>query len=449
MDQKVIEGTETVTGVSVPITKQKTKINSKLLFIIIVGWFVMIADGYDLGIYGAVLPNLLQYQQWNLTAANAGMIASFALFGMFFGAVLVGIITDLIGRKWTLISCVTIFSVSMGLVAIAPSPEMFALFRFIGGIGLGGVLPAVSAITVEYSQPKNRSMTYTIVFTGYSFGIVLGALLSMFLLEDFGWRIMFWLGVIPLILVPILIKYLPESMSFLMTKGKIEEATKLSERYNLPLPTEEDPKEQNGTTKNIFSGVKTLFVPSYRVATTLLWITFIMGFFMIYGLNTWLPQMMREAGYPLGSSLSFLLMLNLTSMIGAVIQGYMADRWGSKWVMTTFYFLGALSLVFLSFKTSSIFIVYLLVGVAGLGSVAIGQVLNAFVTKYYPPHSRATSLGLALGCGRIGAISAPILIGSLMSLNYDYEWNFYIFGFAALIATIAVSLIPSNNKGKI
>ena len=304
MDQKVIEGTETVTGVSVPITKQKTKINSKLLFIIIVGWFVMIADGYDLGIYGAVLPNLLQYQQWNLTAANAGMIASFALFGMFFGAVLVGIITDLIGRKWTLISCVTIFSVSMGLVAIAPSPEMFALFRFIGGIGLGGVLPAVSAMTVEYSQPKNRSMTYTIVFTGYSFGIVLGALLSMFLLEDFGWRIMFWLGVIPLILVPILIKYLPESMSFLMTKGKIEEATKLSERYNLPLPTEEDPKEQNGTTKNIFSGVKTLFVPSYRVATTLLWITFIMGFFMIYGLNTWLPQMMREAGYPLGSSLS-------------------------------------------------------------------------------------------------------------------------------------------------
>ncbi|OJH16588.1 MFS transporter, partial [Bacillus obstructivus] len=135
-------------------------------------------DGYHLGTYGAVLPSLLDYQPWGLSPAYAGIIGSYALFGMLLGAIFVGSVTDLIGRKKTLIICVALFSVTMILCAIATSPTMFAIFRFIGGIGLGGVIPTASALAVEYSPPHRRSFNYALMFSGYSFGTVLAAILA-------------------------------------------------------------------------------------------------------------------------------------------------------------------------------------------------------------------------------------------------------------------------------
>ncbi|MDR2993612.1 MAG: MFS transporter, partial [Bacillus cereus] len=166
-----LESTETIFSSS--ITK----------LVVFICWLAILADGYDLGIYGAVLPKLLEDNNWALSPAHAGTIASYALFGMFIGAILVGTITDKIGRKWTLICCLALFSITMGLVAIAPSPELFGLSRFIGGIGLGGVIPTASALTVEYSPQKRQSFIYALMFTGYPLGIVLGAILSMVMLE--------------------------------------------------------------------------------------------------------------------------------------------------------------------------------------------------------------------------------------------------------------------------
>lgn len=137
------------------------------------------------------------------------------------------------------------------------------------------------------------------------------------------------------------------------------------------------------------------------------WITYIMGMFLIYGLNTWLPQMMRQAGYPLGSSLSFLLMLNITAAIGALFAGAIADRIGAKIVISISYLMAAICIGLLTIKPS-VTIIYLLIGLAGIGSVGITQILNAYVTQYFPSHIRATSLGWGLGLGRVGAIAGPI-----------------------------------------
>ena len=126
------------------------------------------------------------------------------------------------------------------------------------------------------------------------------------------------------------------------------------------------------------------------------WITYIMGMFLIYGLNTWLPQMMRQAGYPLGSSLSFLLMLNITAAIGALFAGAIADRIGAKIVISISYLMAAVCIGLLTIKPS-VTIIYLLIGLAGIGSVGITQILNAYVTQYFPSHIRATSLGWGLG----------------------------------------------------
>jgi AAHS family benzoate transporter-like MFS transporter len=430
-------------------SKGKGRVPQSLMyFILSICFFCILTDGYDLGIYGAVLPNLLDYQPWDLSPAQAGTVGSYALFGMLIGAISIGTITDLVGRKWTLIVCVTLFSLTMVVCAIATSPEMFGLFRFIGGIGLGGVIPTASALAIEYSPSHRRSLNYALMFSGYSFGTVLGAILAILLLDSFGWRLMFWIGAAPLLFVPVMIKFLPESVNFLLSRNRKQEAEVICERYQMDISlfNQEEKTEQGAKKDN--KSIKGLFSKQYLRATLFIWLTYIMGFYLVYGLNTWLPQIMRELGYSLNSSLSFLLVMNLTAGIGALLASTIADRWGSKRVIGVSYFLAALSAFFLTIGAPPIALTYLLVGIAGFGAVGSTQILNAFVTKYYPAKSRATGLGWGLGIGRIGAISGPVIVGLLLSMNVELIWSFYTFVIAGLVAVIGMIFVPSK-KGEI
>lgn len=420
-----------------------------MYFILLICFISVAADGYDLGIYGAVLPSILQYEAWQLTESQAGVIASYALIGMFIGTVFIGAITDRIGRKWTLIGCVTLFSLTMIACAVAPTPELFGLFRFIGGIGLGGVLPTASVLAVEYSLPQRRSFNYSLMFFGYSIGTVLSAYLAILLLEAFGWRFMFWIGAIPLVLIPIMIKYLPESVNYLLSRNEREKAEKICERYQMDISFFEEQEQGVKKGESVAASkenrsIKNLFKKEHLRATLFLWLTYVMGFYLVYGLITWLPQIMNNLGYSLNSSLSFLLVMNLSAGIGAILVSMIADRRGSKAVLTICYFLAALSAFLLTVGALPMIVTYILVGIAGLGSVGSTQLLNAFVTKYYPVHLRATGLGFGLGIGRIGAISGPILIGFLLSMNVDLIWSFYTFVIAGIIAAVGIALVPGK-----
>ena len=431
--------TSTAEGSGVP--------RSLLYFILSICFFCILADGYDLGIYGAVIPSLLDYQPWGLSPAQAGAIGSYAMFGMLFGAILVGTITDFVGRKWMLIGCVTLFSLTMVACAMATTPGVFGFFRFIGGIGLGGVIPTASALAIEYSPSNRRSFNYALMFSGYSLGTVLAAVLAIFFLDSFGWQFMFWIGGIPILLVPIMIKFLPESVSFLLSRNRQKEAEAICKRYKMDISFFENQEVKTvvGKEKEKKS-VKGLFSKQYIRATMFIFLTYIMGFYLVYGLNTWLPQIMRELGYSLNSSLSFLLVMNLTAGIGALFASAIADRWGSKRVIGVSYSLAAISAFLLTIGAPPIVLTYLLVGVAGFGAVGSTQILNAFVTKYYPAQSRATALGWGLGIGRIGAISGPVVVGFLLSLNVDLIWSFYTFVIAGIVAVIGVVLIPSKEN---
>ncbi|MFD4820212.1 MFS transporter [Peribacillus butanolivorans] len=418
--------------------------------VVAICWFCMLADGFDLAIYGAVLPTLMEYPEWSLSAAQAGSIGSYALIGMLIGAVCVGTITDIFGRKMILAFCLTLFSIMMILSATASSPEMFGLYRFIGGIGCGGIIPTVSALTIEYSPIKRRSLMYAIMYTGYALGGVFSALISMFFIGEYGWRLMFLVGAAPILVVPFILKYLPESLDFLVAKNRYTEAVRIANRYNIFIePIKENQSSDKGKKgKSKSNTIATLFSKQNIRATLFFWVTFFMGLYMIYGLTTWLPKMMREAGYPLGSSLGLLLMLNLSAAAGALLAGVAADRWGSKKVISISYFLAGISIALLSLK-SSILIVYSLVGVAGFGTIGTTLILNAYISKYFDADNRATALGWALGFGRIGAILGPILVGLFMSWKFDLVMNFYVFAFAGVIASLSVLFIPKNAHGKI
>lgn len=173
---------------------------------------IIIFDGYDLVIYGVALPLLMN--EWGLTAVEAGMLASTALFGMMFGAMLLGTISDKIGRKKTIMICVFIFSGFTVLGGLVDSPLHFGITRFIAGLGIGGVMPNVVALMTEYAPKRIRSTVVAVMFSGYAIGGMSSALLGSWLVADHGWRIMFYIAGIPLILLPVIWRYLPESLLF-------------------------------------------------------------------------------------------------------------------------------------------------------------------------------------------------------------------------------------------
>lgn len=413
--------------------------------VILICLLTILAEGYDVGIYGVVLPALIEAKAWGLSPLQLGVIGSYALIGMLLGAMLVGTVCDIVGRKKTLLACLTLFSVTMALVSVAQTAEQFALYRFLGGLGLGGVIPTASALTIEYSPVRRRSFNYAVMFSGYSLGGVVVALLSLVLLKEHGWRLLFQIGALPLLAVPLIAYLLPESIDFLRSKQRHQEANALAARLGITgSPTPASPSTSPKKT-GIWSSICQLFNRNNIRATLLFWVAFFMGLLLIYGLNTWLPQMMRKAGYPLGSSLALMLALNLTAAGGALIAGAAADRWGSRRVIVFSYLLAAASVALLSIKSSEV-LTYALVGIAGFGSISTTLIMNAYISKYFPANARATALGWALGFGRLGAITGPILGGLLLSSSVSLATCFYTFALAGLLAALAVFFIPARDE---
>lgn len=403
----------------------------------------IIADGYDVVIYGAVIPSLLHEHGWGLTPAGAGLIGSFALIGMLIGATTVGTLTDTLGRRRTLIGCLTWFSAMTGLCALATSPEMFGLFRFLAGLGLGGVLPTATALAGEYSHPKARNLVFAIIFSGFPVGGIIAALTGIFVIPRFGWQTMFLLGLLPLaLLVPVALKFLPESIVFLQAKGRYAKAEATARRWNIPLEdTREEAQTPAGTGPDSVSPVKALFSRSYVRATLCFLALSCLCLFMIYGYNTWLPEIMRRAGYSSGSALGFLLMFNLGAVVGQLIISLAADRLGSKPIIVTTSLLASVAVILLSLRLPTT-VLYAAVALGGVGAMGTQTFVLAYISKHYPVRMGATAMGWSLGFGRLGSMLAPPLLGLIIGAGLAFQWNFYALAVPGVLGAALIGLVP-------
>ena len=433
---------------SVSTGAHETRFTRASLAVVALCFATIMVDGYDLIVYGAVVPSLLGYQEWSLTPEQVGFIGSAALVALLIGSLISGPVSDRIGRRKVTMFCVSSFSIAMGLCAIAPTPELFGVFRFLAGLGLGGSIPTLSALVIEHSPLQRRSFAYALMFIGYPVGGVLASALAIPLIPAFGWQVMFWVGLLPLVLlVPLLYRFMPESVSFLLANDRRQEAEEITRRFDLPIESERaDAAQGEGEApaqKSTLSALRQVFSRRYVAATLLFMVASFQGLLLVYGLNSWLPGIMSEAGYPLSSSLSFLLVLNVGAIVGALLASAAADRFGSKPLTVVCFLLGAASVALLSIQPAAL-VVYILVAVAGLGSVGTQILVNAWVTRYYPVESRATGVGWAIGFGRAGAIFGPILGGLVVGSGLAFEWNFYAFVIPALIGAVIALLVPRS-----
>jgi benzoate transport len=404
-------------------------------------------DGFDLVVLGAVTPSLLEYEPWGLTPPEVGTIASYGLFGMLIGALSIGTLADVIGRRKAIIISVVSFSVFTAALAAAPSPEVFGVFRFLAGLGLGGLIPTAATLVSEYANSSRGSSSITFMMTGYHVGGVLTALLAIPILPALGWRAMFVVGALPaLVLVPLMLKNLPESPSFLVAHDRRAEADELAARYGITLAPEEFREvreEERASEGGRFGALKTLFSSGYVRGTLAFWIASFMGLLLVYGLNQWLPQIMREAGYALGAALAFLLVLNLGAVIGLLIAGPVADRYGSKVACAGWFALAAVFLFLLSVPLP-LPLTYLAVLVTGIFVFSAQVLLYAYVSKHYPTSGRGTAIGWAAGIGRLGAICGPLFGGLLLGAGLAVPWGFYAFALVGLLGAVFIAIVPKS-----
>lgn len=401
-------------------------------------FLVLVLEGYDLLMYGTVVPSLLTYQPWGLDAPTVGVLGSLAAFGMLFGALAAAGVGDRFGRRRTIVVSVAVFSVAMAGCALAPDPQIFGVFRFLVGLGAGALMPTAVAILVEFAAPDRRTRTAALGFAGVGVGGMLAGLLALWLVPEYGFRAMFIAGALPLVVVlPLLVRSLPESPAFLLASGRRVEAEAVAAEHGIALVH----VEADGAEQDISQGLRALFADGRAAATVLFWIATGLCLLVLFGVASWLPALMTAAGYGLSSSLSFVLVLNGGAVVGALAASTLADRWGSKPVTTAGFGAAAVSLALLSVAPPT-WAVYLLVAVAGFGTTGTQVLLNTFVATYYPARVRTTGLGMSLGVGRLGAIIGPTYGGLLVAGGLSLSWQFYAFALPAAVGGLAAGLVP-------
>jgi AAHS family benzoate transporter-like MFS transporter len=404
---------------------------------------LLIFDGYDLFIYGVVLPSIMK--EWGLSPLQAGALGSYALFGMMFGALAFGSLADRIGRKKGIAICFTLFSVATVINGFASNPTEFGICRFIAGLGCGGLMPNAVALMNEYAPKKIRSTLVALMFSGYSLGGMLSAGVGIYLLPRYGWESMFFVATVPLLLLPVIVYWLPESIGFLIRQGRLEQARALLKRLSPETPIDAEDKLQISAGKGKGASVLELFRHGLAVRTASIWVAFFCCLLMVYALSSWLPKLMAGAGYSLGSSLSFLLALNFGGMAGAILGGWLGDRLNLVKVMICFFVTAAVSISLLGIN-SPMPVLYVLIFVAGATTIGTQILLYAGTAQLYGLSIRSTGLGWASGIGRNGAIVGPLLGGALMGIELPLQLNFLAFAVPGAIAALAMTAYALNER---
>lgn len=398
-------------------------------------WVLVLLDGLDLFVYGATLPGVLANKSFGLTPVSGGNIGSLTTFGMMLGALGAGILTDRTGRRKIIITGVTVFSLAAAACATAPTVEFFGAARFVAGIGLGGLLPSAIAMVMEYAPAWRKNLAVTTVMTAHQAGGALAGALGMTLVQSMGWRSVYWIGALLLVVVlPAVVFLLPESMTFLLAKGRTDRARAIADKFAVSLGTfaPEPAEDRRG-------GLRGLFTPSVRTTTLLFWIASFAGLLLVYGVNTWLPTMMRGSGYNLGSAISFLLVINLGGIAGMLIAGRLADRFGARPVAIIWFALTAGGVGLLAVHLP-LAVTYVVVFLTGAWLFSAQTLVYAAVGAYYPADSRATALGWVSGVGRLGAVFGPWLGGILVAGGLS-SLGFVVFAIAGVLGAVMVALV--------
>ena len=404
---------------------------------------VVLLDGFDTQAIGYVAPRIIE--EWGVPPAAFGRIFSAGLVGLMVGAFVFGPVADRFGRKVVVVFAAATFGLFALLTARATSLDELLFYRLLTGIGLGAAMPNLIALTSEYAPARLRATAVMVMFCGFPLGSTIGGLIAGPLMDAYGWQAVFVVGgVAPLLLIPVLLLALPESIRFLATRGGAQERiARVLRRIDPAASAAEFVAEVQAEKAGAAQGLPMvqLFTHGRALGTVLLWVAFFMNLLVMYFLVNWLPTLIRESGLPMNLAILSSAVLNLGGVVGAVILARLLDRFSPFAVLGAAYALSAVFIAVLAFSGASAPAMLIAAALAGFGVVG-GQIgCNAVAAALYPTPIRSTGVGWALGFGRIGAIIGPLVGGALLAQAWTPQALILLAAAPALAAGAAVFLL--------
>ncbi|WOH20598.1 aromatic acid/H+ symport family MFS transporter [Paenarthrobacter sp. GOM3] len=409
----------------------------------------LLFDGYDLVVYGTVLPGLLADagQIGHFDAAMAGLLGSWALIGVLVGSLACGAVGDFFGRRRLMLAGIAWFSLGMFATALATNVAAFGALRFATGLGLGVVIASAGATMAEFAPAGRRQFYNAIVYSGVPAGGVLASVLGIAFLDSIGWRGLFIIGSLPLLIIlPLAWRKLPESPRWLLARGREAEALAAAWRTGVPLAEEQVIREAGAAPRK--SGFGAVFSRQFAVASILLGLMSFCGLLLTYGLNTWLPKIMEGYGYGRTYALFFPLALNLGAVVGGLVASRMADRNGPQRVIAATFALATVSLGLMTFSFP-LPLLFTFIATAGVGTLGTQVLVYGFQSNYFTTNARAAGVAWCASVGRLGGVLGPIIGGWLAAAGIGGATAFYIYGAVAMIGGAVTILVPRQHTQEI
>ncbi len=395
--------------------------------LVIFAFFIVLTDGYDITAMGFAAPSLIR--DWGITDQSAlGPVLGASLIGMLFGAPVLGMIGVRFGRKKAIIGSCLIFGVFTWLAVLATSlPQLFGL-RLIAGIGIGGLLPNIIALTAEFAPRRYRATMIIVMFSGVSFGGAIPGAVSALLVPSHGWPILFTVGgVIPVAVALACMIGLPESIKYLVVRKDRARVARLLKSLE---HTGEFPANVDFVIRDEIQhpGVspKYLFRDGLALITPLLWLLFVLNLMGYFFLVSWTPVLLSSANIPLGKAALAQSLFQFGGAVGGWILCRPMDTKGLTPVAILFTI--AIPTVALIGYLGTISEPLLMIAEFFAGFCVLGGqfALNAFSALIYPTSFRSKGAGWALGVGRIGSIVGPILGGVLIATHMPVQQLYLI-----------------------
>lgn len=374
-------------------------------------------DGFDVLSISFAAPGIAK--DWGINRAALGLVLSMELFGMGIGALLLGTIADRIGRRPTILGCLVVMAIGMGLASTASSVPMLSAFRLFTGLGIGGMLAATNAIVAECSNARRRNLSVAIMTGGYPMGAVLGGSLAGWLLAATGrWQSVFEFGaVMTTLFIPLVLWLVPETIAFLCHKrpaGALEQINRTMVRQGRAPLAELPPRD---AVKAGFS-LTQLFAPGMAAVTLLLTLSYFGHMMTFYFLVKWIPKIVTDLGFAPALAGGVLVWANVGGATGAVTMSLLTQKLGVRSLVVCSMLCGAVAVAVFGQGFSTLGSLSAIACVAGFFTNGATAGLYAVLAQSFPASLRAGGTGLVIGLGRAGAASGPIVAGLLFSAGW-------------------------------
>ncbi|MGE8600119.1 MAG: 3-(3-hydroxy-phenyl)propionate transporter MhpT [Acinetobacter calcoaceticus] len=360
----------------------RAKITLLLCFVI------AIFEGFDLQSMGVAAPRMRA--EFMLDNGQMAWAFSAAILGTLPGAILGGRFADIVGRKKILIFSILLFGIMSLLTAYAANFSLLLLIRFCTGLGMGGALPMMITLASEAVPDQHKGKAVSIMYSGIPFGGLLTSVVAMSLAGDAEWRHIFYIGgIAPILLIPLIMRFLPESNDYLKRKVQAQKTTPFFE---------------------------VLFAKERRMSTIQLWVSFFCTLVVLYFLLNWLPLLMGAQGLSKLQANYVQMGYNVGGILGSILMGVLLDKVRMSFVIKLIYLGILFSLCCLAISPTVALLALAAVG-CGLFIVGGQSALYGLAAMYYPTEMRGTGVGAAVAIGRIGSFAGPLMAGFLLSLG--------------------------------